>query len=420
MPKTESKLPSLQPVYWIAALAFALRAAARLRTGAADFWVNGYYFYFAMARDIAAGKGICDGGGVPSASRVPLYPILLAGLTQGRQVFWPVLITECLIGACIAVCAALMARQMFPAPVAGRAASLAAAITAVYPYYVIHDTALQETSLFTLLTLVAVLAVQKLDKTGSLVMAPLSGILLGLDVLTRATIAPFAAFVPLWLIWRGRRQGGLVCGLLLALTISPWLWYSYKLTGSAMLSSDTGGLFWNGNNELFFNHYPRESCDVSIDEENAALTEQDRKELATLGNNKADVNRWFVNRGLAYVRTHPWLTVANGLRKIGAGFGWLPSPRRGRWQDLGYLFSYAPVMLLGLWGMWRRRAHWREDSLLYALFFAFAVVTAVFWAHTSHRSYLDVYWIVFASGALSQASLRGLGPRRVAAPGGVS
>jgi hypothetical protein len=58
-------------------------------------------------------------------------------------------------------------------------------------------------------------------------------------------------------------------------------------------------------------------------------------------------------------------------------------------------------MLLGLWGMWLHRSHWREDSLIYALFGIFALVTAVFWAHTSHRVYLDVYWIVFGAGAVA-------------------
>ena len=39
---------------------------------------------------------------------------------------------------------------------------------------------------------------------------------------------------------------------------------------------------------------------------------------------------------------------------------------------------------------------------MYVLFATFIVVTAVFWAHTSHRAYLDVYWIVFAAGALAE------------------
>jgi hypothetical protein len=45
-----------------------------------------------------------------------------------------------------------------------------------------------------------------------------------------------------------------------------------------------------------------------------------------------------------------------------------------------------------------RRGNWREDLISYAGFI-FAV-TAVFFGHTSHRAYLDIYWIVFAAGAL--------------------
>jgi hypothetical protein len=37
--------------------------------------------------------------------------------------------------------------------------------------------------------------------------------------------------------------------------------------------------------------------------------------------------------------------------------------------------------------------------LIYLLFVAFIAVTALFWAHTSHRSHLDVYLIVFAAAA---------------------
>jgi hypothetical protein len=62
-------------------------------------------------------------------------------------------------------------------------------------------------------------------------------------------------------------------------------------------------------------------------------------------------------------------------------------------------------MILGLWGMWASRRHWREHSIFYAQFVAFAAVTAVFVGHTSYRAYLDVYWIVFAAGVLAEADL---------------
>ena len=148
-------------VYWFTLLAFVLRMIARLHTGAADFWVNGYTFFFDMAQSIAAGKGIAIEG-IRTASRVPFYPIFLAAVTLGHEAFWPIVIAQSMIGAATAFCAALLARQMFHGPWAAKAATLAAAITAVYPYYVVHDTALQETALFTLLTLMAVILAHRI------------------------------------------------------------------------------------------------------------------------------------------------------------------------------------------------------------------------------------------------------------------
>ncbi len=80
-----------QAVYWFTLLAFVLRIMARLHTGAADFWVNGYTFFFDMAQNIAAGKGIGIEG-IHTAFRVPLYPIFLAAVTMGHQAFWPIVI----------------------------------------------------------------------------------------------------------------------------------------------------------------------------------------------------------------------------------------------------------------------------------------------------------------------------------------
>ena len=39
--------------------------------------------------------------------------------------------------------------------------------------------------------------------------------------------------------------------------------------------------------------------------------------------------------------------------------------------------------------------------LLYLLFVTCIANTAVFWAHTSHRSYLDVYLIVYSASVIA-------------------
>ena len=393
-------------MYWLAAAAVVLRLAARLCQGIDAFWVNGYSLFFEFAQSIAAGKGIAVANGVPTAFRVPLYPILLAGLTLGHHWFWPIAIAESIIGAGTVICAALLARRMFDGRTGQTAAVLAAAITAIYPYYVVHDTALQETSLFTLLTLVAVLLALRVACDGSLLPAATCGLVLGLDVLTRSPIAPFALLVPIWLMARRRVLPGLLCALVLGLTVLPWVWRNHELTGEAVLTTEAGFELWNGNNAMLFRYYPMQSVDVSINAHVDALSAQDQSELAHLGDNEAAIDHWYQQKALAYIRAHPWLTITNGFRKIGATLDWLPTPRRSLTQTLAHAFSFGPVMVLGLWGMWKHRSHWRDDSLIYLLFAQFLIVTAVYFGQTNHRVFLDIYWIVFGAGALATAVAR--------------
>ena len=388
-------------------VAFAVRVAIRCYSGAEDFWVNSYGFFFELARNIAAGNGITFGDGAPTAFRVPLYPAFLAAVTFGQKAFLPIALAQALIGAGTVWCTALLAREMF----GSAAAIIAATITALYPYYVVHDTALQETSLYTFLTALAVLLLLRARRSGSGVTGGCAGLTLGAAVLTRANLAPFAVLAPLWLTipgqcrmvpWRQRWWAALVCAGVLALTVSPWLVRSFLLTGSVTLSTQTGFFLWLGNNPYTFSFYPQESIDRSQRAALEALTPQDRAELEASGANDAAEDQWFRQKGLEYIREHPWRTIVGGFRKIGAAFGWLPSPRRSFWPNLLYALSYGPVMILGLWGMWTGRRNWREHLIFYALFVSFVAVTAVFFGHSNYRAYLDVYWIVFAAGVLDQ------------------
>jgi 4-amino-4-deoxy-L-arabinose transferase-like glycosyltransferase len=392
---------------WIILLAFAVRLAVRGYSGGPDFWENGYTFFFALAKNIATGNGFAFDGGAATAFRVPLYPMFLAAVTFGHQAFLPVLLAQSLIGAGTVLCAALIARDLFGIT----AAIIAAALTAIYPYYVVHDTALQETSLYTFLTSFAVLLLLRVRRSGSVVTATGAGLALGAAVLTRANLAPFALCAPLWLAlaggsnaapWRRRLWVAFLCAGVVALCVSPWLVRSYRLTGSATLSTQTGFFLWIGNNPYTFSQYPDESIDRSQEAALAALSEQEKSDLkASYSSNEVTVDQWFRKKALGYIREHPWKTFGNGFRKIGAAFGWLPSPRRSFWPNLVHSLSYGPMMILGLWGMWTSRRHWCEHSIFYAQFVSFAAVTAVFFGHTGYRAYLDVYWIVFAAGVLA-------------------
>src|SRR5262249_15947 len=248
-------------------------------------------------------------------------------------------------------------------------------------------------------------------RSGSHMMAASAGLALGAAVLTRANLAPFAMLAPIWLAFPGgassnppsrRVRSAALCTVIVALTVSPWLIRSYRLNGSVALSTESGFFLWLGNNPDTFSRYPSESIDRVEDVALAALDPREREEIAQLGANEAHLDRWFLQRGLEYIRQHPWRTIGNGVRKVEAAFGVLPSPRRSFVPSLVHSLSYGPVMILGLWGMWAGRRYWRDHLIFYALFVSFGAVTAMFFGHTSYRAYLDLYCIVFAAGMLER------------------
>jgi 4-amino-4-deoxy-L-arabinose transferase-like glycosyltransferase len=331
--------------------------------------------------------------------------LFLAAVTFGHRLFLPIILAQSLVGAGTVLCAAMLAREIFK----NKAAIIAAILTAIYPYYVVHDTAIQESSLCTFLMALAVLLLLRVRRSGSVVTAASTGLALGAAVLTRANLAPFALFAPLWLAlfgdshavpWRRRLWVAVLCAGFAGLTVSPWLLRTYQLTGSVTLSSQAGFFLWLGNNPYTFSHYPTESIDRSEATALAALSLEEKAELNARSSNEAMVDQWFRTKGLDYIREHPRQTLDNSARKIADAFGWLPSPRHSFWPNLVLSLSYGPIMILGLWGMLASRSHWREHTIFYAQFVSFAAVTAVFFGATSYRAYLDVYWIAFAAGVL--------------------
>jgi 4-amino-4-deoxy-L-arabinose transferase-like glycosyltransferase len=353
--------------------------------------------FFDLAQNIAAGDGFAFPGGTPTAFRVPLYSIFLAAVTSGHNSFLALLIAQSAIGVGTVLCTALLACEMFD-PFVG---ILAAILSAIYPYFVVHDTALQETALFTFLTILSVLFFMKTARTRSGAFAFAAGVALAAAVLTRATLAPFALFAVVWLAWVNRPRNVLICLAAISILLAPWLVRSHAITGAWTLGTEFGAAVWGGNNPATFVFYPEQSIDLGRARAMKSLSAEEKSEISKLNGNDAAVSDWFLKKGLDYIRYHPTQTFFNGIRKNAAAFGWLPSPRHDFLSNLVHLLSYGPVMVLGLWGMWLSRRNWRTYILIYGLFLSFVGITALLWGHTSHRAYLDVYLIIFAASALA-------------------
>lgn len=306
------------------------------------------------------------------------------------------------------ICAALLARRRF----GDMAGLVAGALCAAYPYYVWHDLSLQETGLFTFLAALATLLLDRARSTGAVRLAALAGLVLGAAILTRATLLPFALLGCLWLALPDRGAGPRIRRRLsmttlamaaMGLALSPWLLRAHAITGSYGLGTELGAAIYAGNHPLTFADYPDRSIDLSRAKVFAAIPPAERAQLDAMGTDETAQGDWYLSKGLAWIAAHPGQFAQGALRKLWAASGPLPSPRHGWLGDLGYAACWTPLLVLGLAGLWRERHMWRRDLPIYAHFATFAGITAVLWAHTSHRSYLDVYLMVFAAGVLAKA-----------------
>jgi 4-amino-4-deoxy-L-arabinose transferase-like glycosyltransferase len=381
--------------------AIVLRTAYALHVGASDFWNRGY-FYYDIARNIAAGKGILRIEGIYTewAIRPPLYPIFLslAALAGGNYLL--IVIPQALIGAGTVLCAFLIGCQLFGT----RAGMIAAALTAIYPYYVVHDTSLQETGLQTFFAALSVYLLLLAQARRSMRLWLATGLMLGLTVLVRGMMLPFALCALAWVgvlgkgLTREKLQRVLLIFLAFAVVVGAWLVRNELVVGRPVLSSESGQLFWLAHNTETFSRYPRESIDRSSDRAVASLSKADNAQLASL--DEVGRSDWYQSRGWAYVLQHPGQTVVEGFRKVAIAFSWTFSPAARTAKQLVYFVSYAPILILGLLGMVLTRQGWRRHSIIYLQFLTFSAVTAVYFAITNHRTYLDVYLIVFMAALI--------------------
>ncbi len=395
--------------WWLGAillLAFSLRLAWRLHLGRADFWRTGYTFLYAMAQRLVAGHGLSlpeqpgawwgDGGW---AQRQPVYPLFLALTALFGHDWLLIVVPQALFGALTVACGFWLGRRWFGAP----SGLIAAAWAAVYPYYVEHDTVLQDTSMVTAGGALAVCGLLRARVSPRAWVWLAAGALAGLAVLIRATLLPFSVGAVVWIALVGEGPGRLrlaraaVVGLAATLVVGAWVARNEIRVGRPVLSSEFGQLLYAGNSPQTFSYYPRGSIDDSARAAAAAVGLADRQRLASLPDREMGRNDYYARRALDWIARHPAETAIGVVRKELTGFSWVFSPQKDVRTQAIYFVSYAPILLLGLAGMVMARAGWREHSLVWLQFLGFVAVTAVFWAHTSHRSVLDIYLMVFAA-----------------------
>ena len=128
------------------AAAVLVRVGVRVAFGEEYFWTGKLRHLLRDGENIASGSGFAP-------FRPPLYPLFLAVTTLAGKSYLLIILPQALMGAGTALCAFLIGRHLF----GSTAGLLACCMSAFYPYYVMHDTALQETGMVTFGMALAVL-----------------------------------------------------------------------------------------------------------------------------------------------------------------------------------------------------------------------------------------------------------------------
>jgi 4-amino-4-deoxy-L-arabinose transferase-like glycosyltransferase len=390
----------------IVVIGIVMRTVIRLASGEAAFLTNGYSFYLAIAENLVAGNGFCYAPEESCALRMPLYPLVLAPLAAVDIVYPAIVIVQALLGGLLAWIAWWLGRELF----SDRVGAIAAIATALNPYAVLHDTALQDTALLNFLVAGSIALLLRAARANTAASWLAAGLVLALAVLTSARIV---LFVPLAIVWasaaaRGPWPARLKTAMLMTLPIvvllGGWMVRNWRVAGAPVLTTEGGEALYFGNSSLTFRHFPERSIDLTAGEIER-LPAGEQRMLASLAGQDVALDRLYRRLALDYIAANPTATTVGAICKLWVTASAELSPAREPFIQWGYRAVFVPLHLLAIIGAWqaRGRGHW----LIGACLLAFALTTAAFWAHTSHKSYLDPLIFVYASaGAVALGSLR--------------
>jgi hypothetical protein len=212
--------------------------------------------YLALARGLRSGIGFTypndiESGTAQQFGRAPGYPLFLAAIDAGRplpsHVPARVKIAQSVVAAAIVWVIGVIALNA-----AGpRAGIVAAAIAAVYPPLIAMPAYALSETVYCLLALATVMAVQKTVDDRSWRLGLLAGALAGVAALTRPALLFFIPLACLWMIVRGQIALAVVVALAAAAAIAPWTARNLRVHDRFVLIASEGGVtFWTGNHPL--------------------------------------------------------------------------------------------------------------------------------------------------------------------------
>jgi 4-amino-4-deoxy-L-arabinose transferase-like glycosyltransferase len=351
--------------------------------------------YDQIARNLVAGRGFSGasfyyppGSDVPTAFWDALYPLFLAGIyaIAGHSVP-AVRAVQALLGA-----GAVGLTYVVGARLGGRTAGLlAAAISALYPFFIYYSGQLLTETLFMTLILSVFGAALALERFGGNWWALALGALSGLAALCRAEAFPFGLALIAWTACRAgaTREGRILVAAIavaaLAAVMAPWVIRNQRTFGAPILTTTKAGY------NLYKYYHPQMTADQTVRTvpfpDLDGLSEPQREAVMR-------------TEGLRFMAQDPARTGWFMANKLALLFKLTPSNEVNRKYATVSLLSYGallPFMALGF--VLAVRAGWRFAPVVAYVVFGIATKVAVF-AGIRLRMQIEPFLIILAALAI--------------------
>lgn len=272
---------------------------------------------------------------------------------------------------------------------------IAALLPVFHPGLIVYAVKkLHPLSIDALLIAVTFLCVLKLPQSRHKRSFVLTGVLLGLTLLSRPTAGLFGIAAVSWLItypghWRRQPMMRNIAGMTLAslLVCTPWILrnaaYFHRFV---FITTDTGELFWRGNNpNATGSAYTTDKRPIF-----QAAPEEFRRRIES--QDEMGQYHLFLKEGLGFIQNHP-ARACRLLLKKWVSFWWFTQTQGERypvlWMRLYQLF-YGVILFLFVIGGYVLLARWQERyrparNLLMLLFLSISLAQSLFYVEGRHR-----------------------------------
>lgn len=305
----------------------------------------------------------------------------------------------------------LARRVVPPSPDLATVPLIAAAIAAIYGYFILYAATLM-TETFYIVTLLWSLGVGlnigsrlRSGKEISTALTLQLGLSLGLAALLRQSILPWVPVFCLWLLWQawlGKRlipamRTFAVVGLILLICILPWTYRNHQVYGRFLLLNSNAGY------AMFSAQHPMHG--VNFSEFDAAPLP-----AGWWGRSEAELDRDLMQLGIQFVLDDPIRYARLSLSRVRAFFEFWPTPDTSLLHNVGRIGSFGLILPFILYGLYltTRNSQLVTRNLPIFLFAAFYTLLHVLtWAMVRYRLPVDAVLIVIAAVAVLELYAHG-------------